>query len=91
LPCDEPWEHECSRACHLYSINDERRAFATQVGVALTPLQLQAMMRHKDFRMTQRYINLAPRIAGLWLPCRPRPRRFAIQVGIEQDGRPRLP
>jgi integrase len=57
LPCYG--EHEHTAACHVYGFHDLRRAFATMNADKLTPDALQALMRHKSYLTTQRYINLA--------------------------------
>src|SRR5207249_10185378 len=70
LPCQE--NHEHTEACHLYGFHDLRRAFATMNADKLTPDALQALMRHKSYSTTQRYINIArqlnPAVAGLHVP-----------------------
>lgn len=62
LPCRE--KHEHTPACHLYSFHDLRRAFATQNALQLTPNALQALMRHKSFLTTKKYINQARQLDG---------------------------
>ncbi len=57
LPCHE--NHEHTSACHCYGFHDFRRAFATVNAEAITPDALQALMRHKAYATTQRYINMA--------------------------------
>lgn len=57
LPCHEGHEH--TDACHLYGFHDLRRAFATMNADRLTGDTLQALMRHKSYQTTQRYINMA--------------------------------
>ncbi len=70
LPCQE--EHEHGRHCYLYGFHDLRRAFATMNADKLTPDALQALMRHKSYQTTQRYINMARQmdaaVAGLHVP-----------------------
>jgi integrase len=70
LPCHE--QHEHTDACHVYGFHDLRRAFATMNADKLTPDALQALMRHKSYSTTQRYINLARQmdaaVAGLHVP-----------------------
>ena len=55
-----------------YGFHDFRRAFATMNAATLTPDALQALMQHKDYQTTQRYINMArqlnPAVAGLYVP-----------------------
>jgi|SRR6516165_9327687 integrase len=56
LPCRE--KHEHTRYCHVYGFHDLRRAFATMNADRLTTDALQALMRHKSYQTTQRYINM---------------------------------
>jgi integrase len=56
LPC--LGQHKHSRFCHVYGFHDLRRAFATMNADQLTPDALQALMRHKSYTTTQRYINM---------------------------------
>jgi integrase len=56
LPCHR--RHEHTPACHLYGFHDLRRAFATLNASRLTADALQALMRHKSYQTTQRYINM---------------------------------
>jgi integrase len=55
-----------------YGFHDLRRAFATLNADRLTPDALQALMQHKDYQTTQRYINMArqlnPAVANLYVP-----------------------
>ena len=62
LPCRE--KHEHTAACHLYGFHDLRRAFATQNALRLTENALQALMRHKSYLTTKRYINMARQLDG---------------------------
>ena len=62
LPCRE--KHEHTDACHLYGFHDLRRAFATQNALRLAPDALQALMRHKSYLTTKRYINMARQLDG---------------------------
>jgi len=59
-----------------YGFDDLRRAFATMNADKLTPDALQALMQHKDYQTTQRYINigrqLKPATHGLFVPPVPR-------------------
>ncbi len=57
LPCRE--KHEHTTACHLYGFHDLRRSFATMNADRLTGDALQALMRHKSYSTTQRYIAMA--------------------------------
>jgi integrase len=58
-----------------YGFHDLRRAFATMNADKLTPDALQALMQHKDYQTTQRYINMArqlkPAVAELYVPAVP--------------------
>jgi integrase len=70
LPCDE--DHEHSRFCYVYGFHALRRAFATMNADNLTPEALQALMRHKNYQTTLRYINYARQmdaaVASLHIP-----------------------
>jgi integrase len=60
LECRETHEHTDS--CHRYGFHDLRRAFATANAETLTASVLQALMRHKSFTTTQRYVNMAKQL-----------------------------
>ncbi len=62
LPCPE--KHEHTDACYRYGFHDLRRAFATMNADKLTGDALQALMRHKSYQTTQRYINMARQLDG---------------------------
>jgi integrase len=62
LLCRE--KHEHTDSCHLYGFHDFRRAFATQNALRLTENALQALMRHKSYLTTKRYINMARQLDG---------------------------
>jgi integrase len=70
LPCHE--NHEHTDACHRYGFHDLRRAFATMNADRLTGDALQAMMRHKSYTTTQRYISIGRQLdeaaADLYVP-----------------------
>lgn len=55
-----------------YGFHDFRRAFATMNAATLTSDALQALMQHKDYQTTQRYINMArqlnPAVQALYVP-----------------------
>jgi integrase len=55
-----------------YGFHDLGRAYATMNADKLTPDALQALMQHKDYQTTQRYINMArqlnPAVANLYVP-----------------------
>jgi integrase len=67
-----PADHKHTRYCHVYGFHDLRRAFATMNADKLTPDALQALMRHKSYLTTQKYINMARQmdaaVAGLHVP-----------------------
>jgi integrase len=56
----------------FYGFHDLRRAFATMNAASLTPDALQALMQHRDYQTTQRYINMArqlkPAVQALFVP-----------------------
>lgn len=60
LPCRH--EHKHSDCCYRYGFHDLRRAFATMNADKLTPDALQALMRHRSYATTQKYINLARQV-----------------------------
>ncbi len=62
LLCRE--KHEHTDACHFYGFHDLRRGFATQNALRLTENALQALMRHKSYLTTKRYINMARQLDG---------------------------
>jgi len=62
LPCRE--DHVHTPACHVYGFHDLRRAFATLNAPKLSGDALQALMRHKSYTTTKRYINMARQIDG---------------------------
>jgi integrase len=70
LPCEK--DHRHTRHCHLYGFHDLRRAFATMNADKLTADTLQALMRHKSYSTTQKYINMARQmdaaVAALHVP-----------------------
>jgi integrase len=72
LPCKVRGEHEHNRHCYVYGFHDLRRAFATMNADKLTPDALQALMRHKSYQTTQKYINMARQmdaaVASLHVP-----------------------
>ncbi|MFO0809309.1 MAG: site-specific integrase [Gemmataceae bacterium] len=57
LPCHG--DHTHTRFCRVYGFHDLRRAFATMNADKLTADALQALMRHKSYQTTQRYISMA--------------------------------
>jgi len=59
LPCPQAGNHKCTAACHLYGFHSQRYAFATMNAGKLSGDALQALMRHKSYSTTQRYINAA--------------------------------
>ena len=67
-----PAQHEHVDTCHRYGFHDLRRAFATANAPKLTADSLQALMRHKSYQTTQRYINMARQlheaVKGLHVP-----------------------
>jgi len=65
-------EHEHTPSCHTYGFHDLRRAFATVNAATLSADALQALMRHKSYITTQRYINMSQQldsaVASLHVP-----------------------
>ena len=57
LPCRS--DHKHTDYCHVYGFHDLRRAFATMNADKLSADALQALMRHKSYQTTQRYIALS--------------------------------
>lgn len=57
LPCHA--DHEHTDACHVYGFHDLRRASATQNAETLSADALQALMRHRSYLTTKKYINMA--------------------------------
>ena len=57
LLCSESHEH--TPACHYYGFHDLHRAFATMNADKLSADALQALMRHKSYQTTQKYIAMA--------------------------------
>jgi integrase len=62
LPCHEQHEHTAS--CHCYGFHDFRRAFATVNAQNMTAEALQALMRHRSYETTRRYINFAEQVTA---------------------------
>jgi len=60
LVCRESHKH--TDACHVYGFHDLRRSFATVNAKRLKPEVLQKMMRHRAYKTTLGYINLAEQI-----------------------------
>ena len=60
LSCAE--NHEHTATCHVYGFHDLRRAFATVNAETLSADALQALMRHRSYQTTQRYINMARQV-----------------------------
>jgi integrase len=64
--------HEHTDPCHRYGFHDLRRAFATVNAETMTADALQALMRHKSYTTTQKYINMARQlnraVDGLHVP-----------------------
>jgi integrase len=60
VPCSE--DHPHTAACHLYGFHDFRRAFATVNAPRMKAETLQKLMRHKSYKTTLGYINLASQV-----------------------------
>jgi integrase len=60
LVCHESHEH--TDTCTPYGFHDLRRAIATANAKTLTPHTLQALMRHKSYTTTQRYVSIAKQL-----------------------------
>lgn len=60
LPCAE--EHDHTPSCHVYGFHDFRRAYATVMAPLVKPHVLQKLMRHKSFKTTLSYVNLAEQV-----------------------------
>ena len=54
--------HKHTRFCHVYTFHDLRRAFAMLNADKLSADALQALMRHKSYQTTLKYINMANRM-----------------------------
>jgi integrase len=69
---DCPEAHEHTPACDYYGFHDLRRAYATMNADKLTADTLQALMRHKSYQTTQKYIAMARQmdaaVAALHVP-----------------------
>ena len=67
--------------CHVYGFHDFRRAFATVNAPRMKPEALQKLMRHKSYKTTLGYINLASQVeeAVADMPVPP-----ALQEGAEE-------
>jgi integrase len=57
LVCRE--NHEHTDACHVYGFHALRRACATMNAARMTGDALQALMQHRSYLTTQRYIDMA--------------------------------
>jgi len=57
-----PGEHKHTKACHVYGFHDFRRAFATVNAPRLKAETLQKLMRHRSYKTTLGYINLASQV-----------------------------
>jgi integrase len=83
LPCED--DHQHTRYCHVYGFHDLRRAFATMNADKLTADALQALMRHKSYLTTQKYINMARQmdtaVAALHVPEVLKPRNSKPERG----------
>ena len=59
-------------ACEVYGFHDLRRGYATMNADTMTADALQALMRHKDYSTTKRYINIGRQlnlaVDGLHVP-----------------------
>lgn len=57
--------HEHGPHCRRYGFHDFRRGFASMNALELGGDALKAMMRHKSYTTTQRYINMADGLKGI--------------------------
>jgi hypothetical protein len=66
-----PWHGKCTDACHRYGFHGEPYAFA-MLNQGLDGPVLQALIRHKSYQTTLRYINAArqliPAVRALHVP-----------------------
>ena len=65
LECAGNHSGDCTESCKYYSFHDLRRGFATITGGNLDSRRLQKMMRHKDFKTTQGYIDMRHQMDGI--------------------------
>lgn len=65
LTCVGNHRGDCTESCKCYSFHDLRRGFGTITGGNLDSRRLQKTMRHKDFKTTQRYIDMRHQMNGI--------------------------
>lgn len=75
LECPDRKDHDCTPACHVYGFHDERRAFATYNAPRMSATELQRLMQHTSFEITQKYIKYSEEMqaaaANVYVPVLP--------------------
>ncbi len=62
LPCRNSHKHECTGACHPSGFHSLRRGYATLNADRMSASVLQRKMRHRSYKTTRRYIELAEKM-----------------------------
>lgn len=63
LICEE--NHEHTLACHCYGFHDLRRAFASMNAIRLGAEGIRALMRHRSYQTTRKYLNMTTQLDGM--------------------------